>query len=415
MSSDHSRISLEQVEQQIHDVSTVLADKSRRLYFPNHWEQEYLQARDQRFIDVDIKVIVGGFLVYVLFGWADFMLGGSSGASIFAARALITCVLLLGLFALPKSPWRSLIVPVTAIGIALVGLSIIVFSFFLEGSSRYAYHLGLIPVQVFAMVSLRLSYRAMLASSVIMLGAYVATIPFLGSFFDSEIDQILSVMMPLFVLFWLLLIVMGAFLAYAIESAGRSDFLKNRLLALEAQRLHYLTERLHHLSTTDPLTGLANRRHFEVCFDEEWRRALRQKHSLALLMVDVDHFKRYNDRYGHQQGDDCLIAVTECLASFCRRAGDVCARFGGEEFIMLFPDMDLTDASILADEIRQRIEGLAITHEGNESSVVTVSIGVAAGVVQAHQHPEELVRCADRLLYDAKEAGRNQVKSGLLN
>lgn len=415
MSSDHSRVSLEQVEQQIHDISTVLADKSRRLRFPEHWEKEYLEARDQRFIDVDLKVIVGGFLVYVLFGWADFMLGGSSGASIFAARAMITAVLLLGLFALPKTPWHALIVPVTAVGIALVGLSIIVFSFFLEGSSRYAYHLGLIPVQVFAMVSLRLSYRAMLVSSVMVFGVYVATIPFAGSFFDSEVDQILSVMMPLFVLFWLLLIVMGAFLAYAIENAGRSDFLKNRLLALEAQRLHYLTERLHHLSTTDPLTGLANRRHFESCFDEEWRRALRQQHSLALLMVDVDHFKQYNDRYGHQQGDDCLIAVTECLASYCRRAGDVCARFGGEEFIMLFPDMDLTDASILADEIRQRIQELGIVHEDNEVSVVTVSIGVAAGVVQSHQHPEELVRCADRLLYDAKESGRNQVKTGLMH
>lgn len=169
------------------------------------------------------------------------------------------------------------------------------------------------------------------------------------------------------------------------------------------------------MSTTDPLTGLANRRHFESCFEEEWRRALRQQHSLALLMVDVDHFKGYNDRYGHQQGNDCLVAVTRCLASYCRRAGDVCARFGGEEFIILFPDMDLTDASILADDIRQRIQALALPHEKSELSVVTVSIGVAAGVVQDLQNPEDLVRCADRLLYDAKEAGRNQVKTGLMN
>lgn len=242
MSSDHARVSLEQVEQQIHEISTVLADKSQRQRFPGQWEQDYLEARDQRFIDVDMKVIIGGFLVYVVFGWADFILGGDSGVYIFAARLVVTVLLVSGLLFIPKTRWHSLVVPLTAVGIALVGLSIIVFSFFLEGSSRYAYHLGLIPVQVFAMVSLRLSYRAMLSSSAMMLLVYVATIPFAGSFFDSEIDQILSVLMPLFVLFWLLLIVMGAFLSHAIEMAGRSDFLKNRLLGLEAQRLHYLTE-----------------------------------------------------------------------------------------------------------------------------------------------------------------------------
>lgn len=401
---------LKRVEEQINILSGILARGRQRLRFPGRLEQRYLEFRNQRFLEIDKKIIIGGLLFYLGFSWSDFYLGGENARLIFISRVVITATMFSVLWWVMRSRFAGHMVHVVAGGIFLAGLSIIFFIRLIPDVMQYAYHLGLIPTQVFTLVALRLSYRLMLTVSVSLLSCYVVMqlfndVPPLSA----ELNGLVGVFIPLFVLFWLLLIGMGAYLAYAIESSARNDYLKNRLLALEAERLQYLTRRLHLLSTTDSLTGIANRRYLEECLVKEWRRCLRAQAPLSLVMVDVDRFKDYNDHYGHQQGDRCLYAVARTMTSFCQRPGDLCARYGGEEFIIILPDTEPGEAAYIAEKIRESIAALAIPHAISEHRIATVSMGVASIVPTGDNCSDDLLRNADRMLYQAKEQGRNCV------
>ena len=174
--------------------------------------------------------------------------------------------------------------------------------------------------------------------------------------------------------------------------------------------LETLNQRLAQLSITDGLTGLANRRHFDEAFETEWQRALRQGTPLAVLMLDVDHFKRYNDHYGHVAGDDCLRAVAGILKAAVRRAGELPARYGGEEFVVLLPGATEANALAEAENIRSGLELLSLPHTTSDvAQVVTVSVGVALFQPQRGQNPYSLIQAADAALYEAKHGGRNRV------
>ena len=167
---------------------------------------------------------------------------------------------------------------------------------------------------------------------------------------------------------------------------------------------------LEDLSLVDGLTGIGNRRRFDEFLVREWRRSRRARTPLALVLLDVDYFKAFNDHYGHAAGDDCLREVAATLAMLVRRPGDLCARYGGEEFAAILPHTDLAGARILADRIREAVLALEIPHEGSVvSPYVTVSIGIAASDPSAAEEPDDLLRDADRRLYEAKSAGRNRV------
>src|SRR5450830_252210 len=162
----------------------------------------------------------------------------------------------------------------------------------------------------------------------------------------------------------------------------------------------------------DPLTKIANRRHFDSFLEKEWQRATRSGQPLSLVVLDVDHFKLYNDTLGHPAGDTCLQQVAEAIASHALRPTDLAARYGGEEFVLLFAETDGDSAYLLAESIRAHIESLQIPHPRSTTSAwLTVSIGVAT----IHPHPLDdratLFVAADRALYVAKEGGRNQVRA----
>lgn len=170
---------------------------------------------------------------------------------------------------------------------------------------------------------------------------------------------------------------------------------------------------LQRLATKDGLTGIANRRCFDEALATEWHRAQRDKTSIALLLIDVDHFKRYNDTYGHQKGDECLKNVANALQEKVFRPSDLVARYGGEEFVILIPNIDLAGARMVADRIQQHVYGLSIPHVASEiDGQVSVSIGVAATIPTLNLTAEQLLAAADDALYAAKHAGRNRVTSG---
>ncbi|MBA2635521.1 MAG: diguanylate cyclase [Sphingomonas sp.] len=173
------------------------------------------------------------------------------------------------------------------------------------------------------------------------------------------------------------------------------------------EQLEEANSRLTALATTDPLTGLANRRLFEERLATEWKRSLRDKAPLALIALDADNFKTYNDRFGHPAGDECLRRIAGALDQ-ARRSGDVAARVGGEEFALLLPRADMDAAQAVAERLRSSIEELALDHPLNPPGVVTVSLGVAAGLSGDWGEVARLSASADVALYEAKKSGRNR-------
>jgi len=171
-------------------------------------------------------------------------------------------------------------------------------------------------------------------------------------------------------------------------------------------------EKLEDLVNRDSSTNLANRRRFDAVMDTEWRRATRTREPVALLMIDADHFKKYNDYYGHPVGDRLLETLADAIRAAAKRAGDLAARFGGEEFTIVLPGLHLAEAAHVAEQLRSTIATLAIEHRNHPLGFVTVSIGVASLVpVAGVGGPDDLVACADLALYDAKESGRNRVEA----
>lgn len=196
-------------------------------------------------------------------------------------------------------------------------------------------------------------------------------------------------------------------------------------------QLHEMNTQLRDLSARDPLTGVANRRAFDERLDQEWRRAIRQQQPLGLLMIDIDHFKRYNDHYGHQNGDACLRQIAQILTTTVLRGGDLVARYGGEEFAVLLPGSDRETTHQVAERLCAAVRAQAIPHADSDvAPIVTLSIGAASGV-PAGRTPDagngsagpvpavdpgrlasgvDLVARADRALYVAKARGRDQAR-----
>lgn len=173
------------------------------------------------------------------------------------------------------------------------------------------------------------------------------------------------------------------------------------------------SELLHKLAYMDSLTGVANRRHFDQTLQAEWRRCRRNRQPLALIMVDIDHFKQFNDLYGHQTGDACMRAVAGALRAALGRSHDLAARYGGEEFVCLLPECDLAGARAKAQALCEAVQALGIAHGGSATAaVVTISAGVASEVPGEGGSPEALLARADAHLYRAKAAGRNRVDDG---
>ncbi|MDB5990165.1 MAG: diguanylate cyclase [Herbaspirillum sp.] len=217
-------------------------------------------------------------------------------------------------------------------------------------------------------------------------------------------------------------VVQGLVIAFIVMALGYLGFrlvdqINLRIKAEEEARrtgeaLLDLNRTLEKLAMQDGLTGLANRRQFDTVLQNELSRAVRSASSLALIMIDVDHFKKYNDIYGHLAGDECLRQVSKIIQSAEGRAGDLAARYGGEEFALLLPSTDVAGAFKVAEEIRKAICELEIRHDGNLKGIVTISAGVnVLALVTDADTATSLIRAADEALYLAKLSGRDQTQT----
>ncbi len=237
----------------------------------------------------------------------------------------------------------------------------------------------------------------------------------------AHLDRLRTVSLAVRIGALLLLLWVGAMFsrrlrAEADEQARLREAVSSANLALEEKVRQRTTEleaanrKLQSLSSTDGLTGLANRRSFDAVWDAEWQRALRQGLVLTVAMIDVDQFKAYNDHYGHQAGDECLKRVAQVLGAMAQRSGEMAARYGGEEFVLILPGVGRDAALAEADRIRTAVQALQIAHTyGTAAGVLTISIGVASRIPTPGNSAVDLLRAADAALYEAKRRGRNQV------
>jgi len=199
-------------------------------------------------------------------------------------------------------------------------------------------------------------------------------------------------------------------------ASGASDYIRKpfnetivRLRVLHQVQIINQMRKIEQLSMSDQLTSLPNRRSFEKRMNEEWSRASRDKTPLSILMIDIDRFKKYNDTYGHQQGDAALCALAEVLTSTLKRSIDFAARWGGEEFIVLLPNTDINGASDVAQQIRECVQNKEILNNNKMMTKITVSIGINNYSYGSSGTIEDFIQKADVALYDAKNSGRNRV------
>jgi diguanylate cyclase (GGDEF)-like protein len=200
-------------------------------------------------------------------------------------------------------------------------------------------------------------------------------------------------------------------LGSALQLKAQLDWRKEQEHELRAltEKLQDANRALLRLAITDELTGLANRRQFNHILKLEWTRARRERKPLALVMADLDHFKAFNDQYGHQCGDECLQAVADTLQFSLKRSGDLAARWGGEEFTLLLPNTDALGAMSLAEKLRNSVQSLHVGIERrNGQTGITLSLGVAVSEPGRQWSAETLIKAADFALYAAKREGRNR-------
>jgi diguanylate cyclase (GGDEF)-like protein len=197
---------------------------------------------------------------------------------------------------------------------------------------------------------------------------------------------------------------------YPLKSLQERNRELEEIVEERTQALKHANAELAAISNTDGLTDIANRRYFDYMLNKEWNRAKRADTPISLLIIDVDRFKHYNDQYGHIAGDTCLKTLAKVLTNSARRGGDLAARFGGEEFVVLLPNANVQEALEVARRIQHEIWSLSLPHIDISPSIVTVSIGVASLVPSEHNTPENLLKQADLGLYRAKASGRNAVR-----
>lgn len=365
-----------------------LARGYRRLRFAPALEREYRDYQLRDTLELRRLAVCVAMLVWLAFAGVDIWM--IDGPLLFALLAIRLGVALLLLFCgrlILRRSHRELLVPLSIACIGAMGLGAAAIIALGHGQDPFFPYEGLLLVCIAAyfLVGLRLVEAAV--TSLLVLLAY-GLFEWLGGLEPARLYNNL--------LFLVVGNLIGALGCYVLELKSREYFLVSRLMSVLAHQ--------------DSLTGLHNRRSFDRVLARLWRQAQREERTLALLLCDVDHFKAYNDRYGHKAGDQALQQVGVVLLEAARRPLDLAVRLGGEEFAVLLYDIAPEEARQRAEVLRQAVEARAIAHEASLTApVLTLSIGLCCLQPGNQQTPGSLFEQADRALYEAKAFGRNQV------
>ena len=307
-------------------------------------------------------------------------------------------LLMLGVFFVPARIWER---TWAVVGLVLGDTAVTIAVFYLSGhtgSALYVFYFLVMLITAFGP-----SMKQMIGLSVILCATYGVML-----YLDSQQSGSLS---QGHLLGLTVLLATAIFYGSMTETLRKAQQKQADLLD-EITTLKRIEEELKTQSGVDWLTGLANRRRFDAVFQQEWGRARRDATPLSLLMLDIDHFKTFNDTYGHQAGDDCLQQVARAIGESAKRHGDLAARYGGEEFVVVLPKTDAKNAAAVAETMRAKIAATRISHDGSQiPERVTISLGVAAMTPTQDTEAFALITFADQALYKAKREGRNRVIS----
>lgn len=380
-------------------VEAFMAERHKRLAFPDWLEQSYDEGRRERRAKRLVVSARDLIVVYNLFLAADWLLTPDMLAIAAGLHCLFTAWALFAMRLFARAPSRGVREAIAG-SLPILATAQILAIFLLSRSPGAAHYQYLVLLVVmYATTVQRLPYRAAVAVSAVIFALHAACVA-ISPHLPAEAAALASAM---------------------VAASAYTTLAANRLLERDERRafLHALRDRLRHErteidATTDALTGLANRHRLQAKFAEVWTKTADQVEEVAIVMLDIDHFKAFNDCYGHPAGDACLKRVTACALAELRGAQDLAARYGGEELLLVLPGATTVTAVAVAERIRRGIEALGIPHElAGANRIVTASFGVAAAPTVAVS-VDELVVAADTALYAAKASGRNRVVPPLI-
>jgi diguanylate cyclase (GGDEF)-like protein len=375
------------------------------LRFPAALEARFNQDNADRRLKI---LVVSGMLVVLLFNWYllsdSLMVPDVFELSLKLRLFVFTPATIVGIYLITKLPWARLREWLaTGTGLVAAGVNV---ALCLSSKDALAgpYLMNMMPIVLFSNSVAQMRFFPALVMDALILLAFCAGAVQLAT--PDNLPILLSAGLTL-----TSAIVFTLYGCYTLERDERRNWLlhlRERLLLTE---LETANTHLDALSRSDLLTEVANRRHFDEYLQRVWEQARADGSEIALMMIDVDHFKAYNDRYGHPEGDACLKEIAATLKRRLRRPGDLIARFGGEEFIAVLAGTPLTTAASAAERVRKGVEHLNRLHATSPThAVVTVSIGVACLKPNSpHASPAQLIAAADEALYQAKSRGRNRV------
>ncbi|MFH2130929.1 MAG: diguanylate cyclase, partial [bacterium] len=352
---------------------------------------QYLWPNMPRFANQAVILSLGLLVIFILSFTAKFLDAEEQGKKVYTLFRILKLLVIALLIASFFFPYNSIISKLAVVGV-IVEIMII-----------YA-------AIKFSLLRLRKAYFFSAAFTLFILGAILFTLKSLGLIQEGFVSS------------WSLYLGSTALVVMlSIALADNINNLRKQMQSLSVnleekvrertRTLETLARRLEKLSTTDGLTEISNRRHFDRIFQSMWLTNRRYEHTLSVSIIDVDHFKAYNDFYGHQEGDECLKSIARTLNKFGRRGGDLVARYGGEEFAIILSDIKQHDLMRIMSDVRKSIEDLQIPHlQSSSSEVVTVSIGVSMCIPTPDRSLQELLKNADEALYLAKDNGRNRIE-----
>ncbi|WLQ15111.1 GGDEF domain-containing protein [Hahella aquimaris] len=382
-------------------VRRLLDNGMHGLQFEGELESEFERYHLNRYLHLNRVYPLLGALVLVFFTFADHLVIPALFEQTLQIRAADALGIILVTLASRLAWVRNRYQMTLCLGALCIHLSLIAIAVKAAAIDQFHYQTGSIISVIFVCTVLRLQFHYIFPFALLMWLSQVLAMHFLMHLHASQFTELL------FLHTFVTLI--SVLVCYRVEYETRKNFLQQLLLLYEQEELRAAHAELERLSLMDSLTQVANRRHFNRSLEAEWNRCLRDDKSLALLMVDVDFFKAYNDAYGHQRGDDCLINVADCLTQTSRRAADLVARYGGEEFAVILPHADQTSAQRVAEQIVRQIYELNMENEGSpELKRLTVSVGFSALAPSQDDSPNTLISQADSALYMAKRKGKNR-------
>jgi diguanylate cyclase (GGDEF)-like protein len=366
-----------------------LKKHSASLRFEEPFEKEFREV----YVSANLVLIRGALAIGFVFGFAmlalDYWLvdpGFTSGAV--PARAAITqsLVVVMLLASFHPAAHSFLTQFGTAIGLSIAA-TFLLFSTFAPGETLASTFTGYVVVTLYLYLFLGQRFWSALVIAITLFGSFLAAMILRGQMTD----------MIIYATYLMFINLISATALYSYENSHRRTFWESKVLK--------------DLARCDSLTGLANRKALDEYLSHIWAHAKREEQPVALALIDIDHFKAYNDNYGHQAGDLALNAVAKVLRKAARRPLDFVARFGGEEFVLLLPGSTIEAAEEITNSLRRAVQALDLPHEASPTGTnVTISAGVAHLYPHETSHSiEGLVQLADQALYDAKRRGRNRV------